>query len=86
MRVISSRRSPCQTLRMHLLDLDVQNFRAFRAASLRLAVSGPVLIAGANNAGKTALLSAIDAVAGINQDPTSLRHLGSDSPAQVTAT
>jgi len=71
---------------MRLLDLDVQNFRAFRAASLGLAVSGPVLIVGANNAGKTALLSAIDAVAGINQDPTSLRHLGSDSPAQVIAT
>lgn len=71
---------------MRLLDLDVRDFRAFRAACLKLAASGPVLIAGANNAGKSALLSAVDAVAGINQDPTSLRYLGSDSPARVIAT
>jgi predicted ATP-dependent endonuclease of OLD family len=40
---------------VRLLEVEVENFRAFRSASMTLAEDGPVLIAGASNAGKTTL-------------------------------
>jgi AAA ATPase domain len=70
---------------MWLRSVAVDNFRAFRRAEILLPEAGLVLIAGANNTGKTALLSALDVIAGDSGDTTSLRHAGGDGPAQVTA-
>jgi energy-coupling factor transporter ATP-binding protein EcfA2 len=61
-------------------------FRAFDTAEMHLPSEGLVLVAGPNNAGKSALLSALDFVAGIGGDIAALRHAGADRPAQVAAT
>jgi DNA repair ATPase RecN len=66
--------------------VQVENFRAFQSAEMRLPGNGLVLVAGANNAGKTALLSAFDAITGDYGDVTSLRHGGSEEPARLRAT
>jgi len=71
---------------MRLSELTVENYRAFQAATVRLPEQGLVLVAGANNTGKTALLSAVDVVAGIGVGSPALRHVGSDDPAKVAAT
>src|SRR6266536_569362 len=55
-------------LRHATREVAVENFRPFQAASIRLPASGLVLVAGANNSGKSALLSALDVVAGIGAD------------------
>lgn len=57
-----------------------------RGHSVRLPANGLVLVAGANNAGKSALLSALDVVAGVGSDVQALRHAGSVDPARVAAT
>jgi len=49
---------------MRVRELQLENFRAFRKAEMRLPGTGLVLVAGPNNVGKTALLSALDALAG----------------------
>jgi energy-coupling factor transporter ATP-binding protein EcfA2 len=71
---------------MRVRDVQVENFRAFENARIWLPGSGLVLVAGPNNAGKTALLSAFDVIAGDDGDVTSLRHGGSANPARLTAT
>src|SRR5215469_7932335 len=71
---------------MLLRELAAENFRPFETASVRLPTHGLVLVAGANNAGKSALLSAADVVAGVSVDVQSLRRSGSVSPARVMAT
>jgi hypothetical protein len=68
---------------LHSVILD--DFRAFEHAEMTLPEAGLVLVAGANNTGKTALLSSLDVVAGDSGDITSVLHAGSDGPAQVTA-
>ena len=52
---------------------------------MSLPEAGLVLLAGANNTGKTASLSAFDVIAGDTGDTTSLQHASGDGPAQVTA-
>jgi AAA15 family ATPase/GTPase len=57
-----------------LREFAVKNFRPFEATSVRVPDSGLVLVAGAINAGKSALLSALDVVAGIGSDTTAWRR------------
>jgi hypothetical protein len=71
---------------MRVRHVQVENFRAFQGAEMRLPGNGLVLVAGANNAGKTALLSALDAITGDYGDVASLRHGGSEEPARLRAT
>lgn len=71
---------------MLLHSLTVENFRPFETASVHLPSCGLVLIAGANNAGKSALLSAFDVVAAIHMDVQAWRRAGSLGSARVTAT
>ena len=70
---------------MRLQRVLTDNFRAFEHAELRLPDDGLVLVAGANNSGKSALLSAFDVVAGDSGDTTALGHAGGGVPPQVTA-
>ncbi len=71
---------------MRVRHVQVENFRAFESGEMRLPGNGLVLVAGPNNAGKTALLSAFDVITGDNGDVTSLRHSGSEEPARLRAT
>jgi predicted ATPase len=71
---------------MQLREVAVCNFRPFASATMRLPGHGLVLVAGANNSGKTAFLSALDAVAGVATETPALRRAGTDSPAVVSAT
>lgn len=48
----------------YLAGLELIDFRAFRHAALEFQDHGLVLVTGPNNAGKSALLSALDVVAG----------------------
>jgi hypothetical protein len=70
---------------MLLREVTVENFRPFESASVRLPAEGLVLVAGANNSGKSALLSALDVVAGVGVDTQAWRRAGSASPARVAA-
>jgi energy-coupling factor transporter ATP-binding protein EcfA2 len=69
---------------LYLDRVDLRNFRAFRHASINLPESGLVLLAGANNTGKSALLSALDVVAGRGTPPR-VRHADASEPAEVCA-
>jgi hypothetical protein len=71
---------------MRVRQLQLENFRAFRKAEIHLPGTGLVLVAGPNNAGKTALLSALDALAGDHGDLASLRYGGAEEPARLSAT
>jgi len=71
---------------MLLRELAVENFRPFESASVQLPAEGLVLVVGANNAGKSALLSALDIVAGVALDARALRRAGSAAPARAKAT
>ena len=71
---------------MQLCELAVENFRAFRQVSMRLPAQGLVLVAGANNSGKSSLLSGLDVVAGSPGETASLRHAGTDGTIRVAAT
>jgi predicted ATPase len=55
----------------YLSRLELSDFRAFRFASLDFDEHGLVLVTGPNNVGKSALLSALDVVAGfsVSDDP-----------------
>jgi hypothetical protein len=65
--------------------VEAENYRAFKYAQVALPSRGLVFVAGANNSGKSALLSTLDVVAGRNDAPA-VRHGGASSPARVTAT
>jgi predicted ATPase len=67
---------------MHLEALELSNFRAYREARLPLPPSGLVLLAGANNSGKSALLSGLDVVRGA-QEITMAKHIGSTESPEV---
>lgn len=71
---------------MPVRQLELENFRAFRRAEIRLPGTGLVLVAGPNNVGKTALLSGLDALAGDHGDLASLRYGGAEGPARLGAT
>src|SRR6266704_3696903 len=64
----------------------MENYRAFRQAMLRFPQDGPVLVAGANNSGKSSLLSGLDVVAGSPGDTEALRHAGASDLARVAGT
>lgn len=76
----------CEASCMRVRHVQLENFRAFHSAEMRLPRNGLVLVAGANNVGKTALLSGFDVIAGDDGDVTSLRHGGSEEPARLRAT
>jgi recombinational DNA repair ATPase RecF len=67
-----------------LESLKLQDFRAYRSASVSIPRDGLVLVAGANNSGKSALLSTLDVVASSSQ-PAVVRHVAASEPARVQA-
>jgi DNA repair ATPase RecN len=69
---------------MFLERLELHDFRAYRDASVQVPPQGLVLVAGANNSGKSALLSALDVVAGSKQ-PEAIQHAAASEPARVLA-
>lgn len=75
-----------QTRKVRLRSVEMENYRAFRRALLRLPQDGPVLVAGANNSGKSSLLSGLDVLAGSPGDTEALRHAGAPDLARVTGT
>lgn len=52
-----------------LIQIRVEDFRAYRRAQIDLQATGLILIAGPNNSGKSALLSAFDVIAGRPKPP-----------------
>lgn len=70
---------------VQLEQVDVENFRAFEAATLELPGRGVVVIAGANNSGKSALLSAFDVLTGFASSIPAARRHGSTSVPTVRA-
>jgi recombinational DNA repair ATPase RecF len=69
---------------VHLESLRLQDFRAYRNAAMTVPPHGLVLVAGANNSGKSALLSALDVIASVRY-PTMARHAAGTQPARVLA-
>jgi predicted ATPase len=69
---------------MELEALELSNFRAYREARLPLPPSGVVLLAGANNTGKSALLSGLDVVSE-RREIAMAKHIGSTEPPEVRA-
>jgi predicted ATPase len=69
---------------LDLQQVEVRDFRAFRHALVELPCAGLVLVAGANNTGKTALLSALDVIAGRGTPPR-VRHADASRPTEVLA-
>ncbi|RPE27786.1 AAA family ATPase [Kitasatospora cineracea] len=68
-----------------LIGIEAFNFRAFEHVLIELRRSGLVLVTGANNAGKSALLSLLDVVAGAT--PVGVTHRGDSGGAvEVTTT
>src|SRR5438552_398716 len=61
-----------------LVQVRMQDYRAFRAARIDVAEAGLVFVTGPNNAGKSALLSALDVVAG-RPKPLAARHVSGGS-------
>jgi hypothetical protein len=70
---------------MHLTELAVADFLPYREARLPFGANGLVLVIGPNNAGKSALLAALDVVAGTARGGN-WRRAGSTEFARVTAT
>ena len=70
---------------MLLRQVMVENFRAYRQGLLQLPENGLMLIVGPNNSGKSALLSALDAIAGDLGDISSLRHAAASGRCRITA-
>ena len=66
-----------------LIQLSLQDYRAFRTATIDLSPSRVVLLAGPNNAGKSALLSGFDVVAA-HDAPQAAKHIAGDHP-RITA-
>jgi hypothetical protein len=69
---------------MKLVRLELESFRAFDHATVDFPESGVLLVAGANNSGKSALLSALDSLAR-NESFGEMRHYGSSTPARISA-
>ncbi|SDN46775.1 AAA family ATPase [Geodermatophilus sp. DSM 45219] len=69
---------------MRLEHVTLRHFRAFSEVGWELPSTGLILIAGANNTGKSALLSGLDVVTG-TRVPEVARHAGSKDPAEVVA-
>src|SRR6266516_2900548 len=70
---------------MKLRKLELTNFRAVDRSVIEFPGSGVLLIAGANNSGKSALLAALDVVAFGGIIPEA-QHCGLTEPATLAAT
>lgn len=70
---------------MHLRRIEVVNFGPFRRATWVLPRTGLVLLAGANNAGKSSLLAALEAIS-VTQPVSARVHARSTEPAEILAT
>jgi ABC-type Mn2+/Zn2+ transport system ATPase subunit len=69
---------------VRLTNLELTNYRAFMHVRLEVPSHGLILVAGQNNAGKSALLSVFDILAG--RDPgLPAKHHGAAGPATITA-
>jgi hypothetical protein len=82
----ASRREGRRGATLFLRSLELGEFRAFRTATLEFPAAGVVAVAGANNTGKSALLSALDVVRG-NYGVAGLltRHAAATSRARIRA-
>jgi predicted ATPase len=69
---------------MRLLSVDVSHFLAFAEASVQLVPDGIALLVGANNSGKSSLLSAIDRLANPEAVVDSLRDGADQAVIQAT--
>ena len=69
---------------MRLDSIELTSFRAFGNATLELAPHGVTLIVGANNSGKSSLLSAIDVLLGLNP-PLPIENTAAGAPARIVA-
>lgn len=69
---------------MYLLRLELQNYRGFPEGSFNLPQHGLTLVAGQNNSGKSALLSAIDVLAG-RHPAIAVRFHGATGRARLVA-
>lgn len=71
---------------MFLQNLELSEFRAFQTAAMEFPAAGVMVVAGANNTGKSTLLSALDVVRGDYGVAGSLtRHAAATSPARIRA-
>ncbi|WP_239313775.1 ATP-dependent endonuclease [Frankia sp. Cj3] len=70
---------------MKLTRLELWNYRAFEHAVVEFPSSGLLLVVGANNSGKSALLSSLDAIAHGATSPND-RHYKATEPPRATAT
>jgi predicted ATP-dependent endonuclease of OLD family len=68
---------------VHLQRISLRRFRAFPEADMELPSKGLLLITGANNTGKTALLSALD-VAAQNLVPPAVQYAGADETSRAS--
>jgi predicted ATP-dependent endonuclease of OLD family len=66
---------------LDLHAIEVHNFKAFREARIDFPARGLVLVVGPNNAGKSGILSAVDAVRQLA--PPAERHVNSDDPSRI---
>jgi hypothetical protein len=69
---------------VQLESLELSSFRAFGVARLDLTPSGVTLIVGANNSGKSSLLSSIDVLRGVGVPPP-VENTNAGPPARITA-
>lgn len=67
-----------------LIQVRVRDFRAFADVSVDIPPRGIILVAGQNNAGKSAFLSALDVIAG-QQENDAARNANAKRPAHVWA-
>jgi ABC-type cobalamin/Fe3+-siderophores transport system ATPase subunit len=67
-----------------LIQVRLKNFRAFPEASFDVPPQGLILVTGQNNAGKSALLTALDVISG-QVEQEAVRHVNSKEPAHVWA-
>jgi ABC-type uncharacterized transport system ATPase subunit len=71
-----------RTMMADLIQVRVKDFRAFSEASFDMPPNGLILVTGQNNAGKSALLSALDVISG-QQEQEAVRHAKAKGPAHV---
>ena len=71
---------PFRVPRVHLSSLSMSNYRGFVSAEVALPAAGVVLVVGPNNAGKSALLAALDVVAAVKPRERMAREGATELP------
>lgn len=66
--------------RVHLTKLSIAHYRAYQSAELSPGPTGLTVLTGPNNSGKSALLSALDVVAGLQVEGPLLHHQSKRAP------